>query len=110
MNVEDFRNEALRIPGAIESEHGGHPDFRTGGKVFASVGMPDENWGMVKLTADEQHARVQSAPKVFSPCNGAWGKRGYTNVYLASATKGVVVPALESAAKNVATPVKTRKA
>ena len=110
MTPTGFRQLALACPGAVELEHMGHPDFRIGGKVFASVGMPDENWAMVKLTAEEQRSRVQTAPKVFSPCNGAWGMRGYTNVYLASATKVVVVPALESAAKNVAAPVNTRKA
>lgn len=109
MTSADFRKAALRIPGAIESAHGGHPDFRIDGKVFASLGNPDDSCGMVKLTPDEQLARVQDFPKLFSPCVGAWGKRGYTTIHLASATKDLVIPALEDAAKNIASSAKKRK-
>ena len=31
-----------------------HPDFRVAGKIFASLGVPDKNWGMVKLTPEQQ--------------------------------------------------------
>src|SRR5687767_10260067 len=99
---------ALGIPHACESAHVGHPDFRVGGKIFASLGAPDENWGMVKLTPEEQRTFMAKAPSVFTPCNGAWGRRGYTNVRLASATKTVLRPALEAAAKNVGTRMKKR--
>ena len=106
MTADEFREIALRIPQACESAHMGHPDFRLGGKVFASLGTPDANWGMVKLTPEEQRVFMAKAPDVFTPCNGAWGKRGYTSVRLASATKMVLRPALEAAAKNVVARVK----
>ena len=43
---------ALEIPTAVEQSHMNHPDFRVTGKIFASLGAPDANWGMVKLTLD----------------------------------------------------------
>ena len=55
MTDDDFRKIALSLPEAIESAHMGHPDFRVGGKIFATL-MPEDGWGMVKLTPDEQEA------------------------------------------------------
>ena len=101
MTADQFRKAVLQIPGSSEAEHGGHPDFRLGGKVFASLGAPDEDWGMVRLTPEEQRSYVEKAPGVFRPCNGAWGRRGYTNVHLASAKAGVVTPAIKAAAKGM---------
>ena len=56
MTSDKFRSLALEIPGALESSHQSHPDFRIGGKVFASLGYPDDAHGMVKLTPEEQGA------------------------------------------------------
>ncbi len=78
-----------------------HPDFRVAGKIFASLGIPDQNWGMVKLTPEQQRTFIKKAPAVFKPCSGAWGRQGYTNVYLASAKTNIVHAALDVAAKNV---------
>src|SRR5207249_5393367 len=101
MTVAEFRKLALEIPTSIERSHMNHPDFRVAGKIFASLGVPDKNWGMVKLTSEQQHAFIEKAPKVFKPCSGAWGRQGYTNVYLASAKAGIMRAALDAAAKNV---------
>jgi hypothetical protein len=49
MTPAAFRKLALSLEGAMEGAHGGHPDFRAGGKVFASLGYPGAEWGMVKL-------------------------------------------------------------
>ncbi len=86
-----------------------HSDFRVGSKVFASLGVPDESWGMVKLTPEQQRAFIKKAPKVFKPCSGAWGRQGYTNVYLTAAKASIVRAALDAAAKNVARHVKKKK-
>jgi hypothetical protein len=110
VTADEFRKEALGIPGAVESAHVGHPDFRIAGKVFASLGAPNEDWGMVKLTPKEQRLYIEETPGVFRPCSGAWGRRGYTNVHLASSTKAKVVVALQAAATNVASHAKKRKA
>src|SRR6267378_4525181 len=101
MTPEQFRKLALSYPGAVESTHLNHPDFRIEGKIFATLSYPDESWGMVKLTPEQQRSFIKQAPGVFNPCNGVWGQRGATNVCLASAKQDVLIAALDAASKNV---------
>ena len=82
MTAAQFRRLALKMPGAIESTHGGHPDFRAAKKVFATLGYPDKNWAMVKLTPDQQGMVISAQPGIFSPAKGMWGKRGSTLLFL----------------------------
>ena len=109
MTPNEFRKLALGIPGAIESQHGGHPDFRIAGKVFASLGVPDESRGMVKLSPDEQVSLMEEAPEVFQPFKGSWGTRGYTSVDLEFAGSALLRAALKSASDNIRSPVKKPK-
>jgi len=101
MTAEEFRAAALKVPGAIEAAHMNHPDFRVNGKIFASLGYPDDGWGMVKLTPTQQRAFLKESPKLFAPCAGAWGKAGATSVHLASAKKRVLGKALRAASGNI---------
>jgi len=82
MTAADFRRIALSMPEAEESAHMSHPDFRVGGKIFATLGYPDKDHGMVVLPPEDQARLARSHPKVFSPAKGAWGKRGSTCVRL----------------------------
>lgn len=102
MTSDDFRTIALSFPAAVESAHMSHPDFRVRGKIFATLGYPDDNWAVVKLTAAEQKGFVRSAPDVFRPVKGAWGRRGNTNVYLPAANIDRVREALGIAWYNAA--------
>lgn len=102
MTPTDFRRVALSMPGAIESAHMEHPDFRVGGKIFATLGYPDVDHGMVVLPPNEQARFVKSHPSIFSPAKGAWGRRGSTCVYLEIVTKPVLKEALETAWRNKA--------
>ena len=102
MTPERFRRLALDLEGTSEQEHMGHPDFRVAGKIFATLGYPDEDWGMVKLTPEQQRSFVEKAPETFRPCKGAWGERGATNIRLAKVKVTVVRDALETAWRNVA--------
>jgi hypothetical protein len=102
MTLDRFRRLALGFPGVVESAHMGHPDFRVGGKIFATLGAPDEKWGMVKLTPEQQRAFVDSAPAVFTPVKGGWGRGGATNVLLAAASARTLRPALATAWRNLA--------
>ena len=45
MTAAEFRRLALSLPEAEEREHMHHPDFRVGGKIFATLGYPDKGWG-----------------------------------------------------------------
>ena len=101
MTADDFRSLALSLPEASEGAHMGHADFRVGGKVFATLG-PKEEWGMVKLTPDQQALFVRTEPDVFEPFNGAWGKRGCTKVDIDSASEPAVRQALILAWRNTA--------
>ncbi len=109
MTIDEFRKMALGIPTAVERSHMNHPDFRVAGKIFASLGVPDASWGMVKLTPEQQCAFIEKGPEVFKPCSGAWGRQGYTNVYLTAAKTGMVHAALDAAAKNVASHAKKNR-
>ncbi len=93
MTAADFRALALELPGAIEGAHMGHPDFRVGGKMFATLG-PDEAYGVVLLTADLQQDFGAAAPQVFAPVAGGWGMRGSMRVELKPARRPEVRRAL----------------
>jgi hypothetical protein len=108
VTADRFRKLALTCPGAEPSTHMGHPDFRVGGKVFATLGYPDKAWGMVKLTPAQQEMFAGMKPEVFVPAKGAWGLRGATCVNLAAAPEGLVRDALEAAWKNTVPKTKAR--
>ena len=97
MTADDFRRLALSLPEASESAHMNHPDFRVGGKIFATLGYPDDGWGMVALTPVDQQLVVAAAPEVFVPAKGAWGRRGATLVHLQKAKKTAVRDAMAAA-------------
>jgi len=101
MTAVEFRALALTFPEAVESAHMGHPDFRVGGKIFATLG-PDESWGMVKLTPAEQALFRRTAPAAFKPATGAWGRKGATIITLAAVDEPTVRQALIAAWRNTA--------
>ena len=102
MTPDEFRHIALSFPEATEAIHMNHPDFRVSGKIFATLGYPNTEWGMVKLTPDQQAQVVHDHPKTFIPIKGAWGRQGGTNVMLRSATRKALLKALGMAWSNIA--------
>ena len=86
-----------------------HPDFRAAGKIFASLGYPHHEHGMVKLTPEQQAAFIEKDPAAFAPCKGAWGLRGNTSVHLALVSRGVLQSALEAAHGNLTAPAATKR-
>jgi hypothetical protein len=102
MTANDFRRLALGFPETIESAHMDHPDFRVGGKVFATLGYPAQGWAMVKLTPEQQHYFSQADPDVFLPVKGAWGRKGATSVHLKNASKKTLQKAISVAWRNTA--------
>lgn len=100
MTAEQFRKLALSFPDSEEQTHHGHPDFRIRGKIFATLGFPNQTRAMVKLTLEQQAEFVHDHPKVFSPASGAWGRQGSTSVCLPKATKAVMQLAVDAAARN----------
>ncbi len=102
MTADGFRRLALTLPEAIESAHMGHPDFRVGGKIFATLGYPDASRGMVKLSPEQQELFVRVAPDAFAPAKGAWGRSGSTIVVLKRAKIATLHDAMLAAWRNVA--------
>ena len=81
-SADDFRRIALSFRDAEEKAHMNHPDFRVGGKIFATLGSPDDAWGMAGLLPEQQELAMDAEPAAFSPAAGAWGRGGSTMVRL----------------------------
>lgn len=97
MTLNQFRRLALSLPEVEERGHMDHPDFRLGGKIFATLGYPDKSWGMVKLTPEQQRIYVPAHPNVFVPATGAWGIRGSTLIRLKAADADTVQEVMTAA-------------
>lgn len=78
-----------------------HPDFRAGGKMFATI-APGGERGMVKLTPEQQAVVTRTNAAVFEPASGAWGRNGSTMVTFANADEDIVRQTLAQAWRNTA--------
>ena len=99
MNAADFRRIALSLEGAEEGSHMGAPDFRVGGKIFATLASQEQGYGNLMLTPEIQADFVGEAPEVFLPIRGGWGRMGMTHIRLAKASADVLAGALRAAWK-----------
>ncbi|MGQ0552829.1 MAG: MmcQ/YjbR family DNA-binding protein [Planctomycetota bacterium] len=132
MTPDAFRKLALAFPAASEGAHMGHPDFRVGGKIFATLlqmrpapekpkpgvrrGKRDdtakpvrpaklealEDWAMVKLTPAQQADFLSAEPSAYKPAAGEWGRRGATLLRLSVAKSPSARGALALAWRNTA--------
>ena len=101
MTADEFRELALGFPGTEERSHMEHPDFRVGGKIFATI-APGGERGMVKLTPEQQAVLTRAEPSIFEPASGAWGRGGSTMITFANADEATVRQALSAAWRNTA--------
>ena len=102
MTAAEFRKIALSFPEAAEASHMSHPDFRVGGKIFATLGYPDGRHGVLMLSAADQERLISENSSAFSPAKGAWGRRGSTQVLLSAADAGTIREALKAAWRKAA--------
>ena len=114
MNANDFRRIALSLKGAEESSHMGQPDFRVGGRIFATLASQKQGYGNLMLTPEQQEEFVRELPRVFLPIPGGWGRMGMTHIRLAQANEDVLHGALRAAwglrlEKNTMAKRKTKK-
>ena len=93
---DDFRRIALSFPGAEERAHMNHPDVRVGGKIFATLGSPDDAHGMVALLPEQQED-FMSLSTAFRPATGAWGRGGSTLVRLEAVSEDLLEAAIAAA-------------
>ena len=108
MNTADFRRIALSFEGAEEGSHMGSPDFRVGGRIFATLAAQKQGYmsvflaeaavsGNLLLTPEQQADFVSELPEIFLPVPGGWGRMGATHVRLAAANEDVLTGALRTA-------------
>ncbi len=97
MTAAVFRRLARALPGVEEKSHMNHPDFRVGGRIFATLDYPESGWAAVMLTREDQEFLVARNPQAFQPVKGKWGEQGATNIRLRPARVGPVREALRAA-------------
>lgn len=97
MTAKDFQKIALDLPEAVEGQHFGRADFRVDGKIFATLGLAKEGFGVLLLSPEQQAGMIQDAPEIFSPVPGGWGRKGSTRVLLAKVPRDILEAALRSA-------------
>jgi hypothetical protein len=102
MTPAQFAKLALSLPEAEEKSHMGHPDFRVRGKIFATLGYPNTDTAVVRLTNMWQDMLSRDKPKAFAPVPGAWGSRGATQIFLKHADKASTLDALRTAWRHAA--------
>ncbi len=99
MDANDFRRLALSLEGVEEGSHMGSPDFRVGGRIFATLAAQKQGYGNLLLTPEQQAEFVAERPDVFIPVAGAWGRNGATHLKLSTAHEDLVAGALQTAWK-----------
>src|SRR5436190_4078028 len=97
MKPADFRRIALSLEGAEEGSHMGSPDFRVGGRIFATLASQKQGYGNLMLTPEQQAEFVEDQPEVFVPIAGGWGRMGATHIRLAAANEDLLDRALRTA-------------
>jgi hypothetical protein len=99
MDAADFRRIALSLEGAEERSHMGAPDFRVGGRIFATLASQKQGYGNLMLTPEQQAEFVEEMPEVFVAIAGGWGRMGMTHIRLAVTNEDVLAGALRAAWK-----------
>ena len=99
--IDLFRRIACGLPGAEESSHMGNPNFRVGGRIFATLSGQARGRGVLKLTPEQQAAFVAELAEVFEPVEKGWGRMGMTYIVLDRAEEATMRGALVVAHRNV---------
>ena len=77
----------------------GSPDFRVGGRIFATLAAQSQGYGNLMITPEMQAEFVEAEPTVFLPIAGGWGRNGATHVVLEKANEDLLAGALRAAWK-----------
>jgi hypothetical protein len=92
-----FPPDALSLEGAEEGSHMGAPDFRVGGRIFATLASQKQGYGNLLLTPEQPGGIRPRVAKSFLPIPGGWGKMGMTHIRLAQASEDVLTGTLRTA-------------
>ncbi len=75
----------------------GAPDFRVGGRIFATLAAQEKGYGNLMLTPAVQAGFLADSPEYFLPVHGGWGRMGATHVRLDCVPEDVLAGALRVA-------------
>ena len=89
MQPQDVRALALMLPEVVEGAHKGNPDFRLGGRIFATLWV-DEDRLVVRLSAEDLSTLDEAVRDLLEPVPGAWGRRGWASINLWEADEEIV--------------------
>jgi len=78
MTIGQMRKIALGLAGNEDRDHRGHPSFRIGKGIFATL-WPGKNMATLKLTVADQQDLIAQYPQAFSL--NSWSSQGWTNVH-----------------------------
>ena len=78
----------------------GAPDFRVGGRIFATLAAEAKSYGNLMLTPELQAVFVEEEPEVFLPVAGGWGRNGATHIRLDKTNEHQLAGALRTAWKH----------
>ena len=101
MGPEDVHALARMLPETVAGAHSGNPDFRVGGRVFATLWV-EEARVVLRLAPALQTALCEAEPDLFTPIDGAWGRRGWTNLDLDGCEEEILRHALLAAWRTTA--------
>ncbi|HEX3450511.1 MAG TPA: MmcQ/YjbR family DNA-binding protein [Isosphaeraceae bacterium] len=87
----------MSFDGAEEGSHLGAPDFRVGGRIFATLAMQHLGYGNLMLSPTLQQTLIAEAPEVFLAIPGGWGRKGCTHIRLADASAQQMLKGLQLA-------------
>jgi hypothetical protein len=104
VDMATFRKLALAFAEAVEEPHFEKTSFRYRKKIFATANEKD-NTAVLKLSLINQAVFCSyNGGVVFRPVPGAWGKKGFTIVQLATVRKDMFADALCTAYEEVSMP------
>lgn len=89
------RDLVAQLPGAEERSHHGHPDFRVGDRIFATL-WPAENRAVLRLVLADADGLARAKPDAYRLVSGRNGF-GWLSVHLDQVTREVFQPLLEHA-------------
>jgi hypothetical protein len=89
------RQLVAALPGTAESAHHGHPDFRVGGRIFATL-WPAQNRSVLRLPVQDADALAGSYPDTYRLVS-ARGPIAWLNVDLAQVSAETFRALLEQA-------------
>ena len=92
---KDLSSIALSLEGTTEAPHFDRVAFKVK-RIYATLAA-DGRTANLKLTPDEQEFKCMLAPEAFAPIPNAWGKQGWTEVWLSKLRVAELKTALEMA-------------